>query len=99
MVKLEIISRSEYMYDLIDEYGQKYMLNLEFFDIDEELKIGDYIYINEELLNKKYDGYSTSYTFGNLENEYGKPNISLEDVDIIKVEIENKEIYLKRLYG
>ena len=51
------------------------------------------------LLNKQYDGYSTSYTFGSLESKYGKENISMDDVDVIKVVISGMEIYLKRLYG
>lgn len=60
---------------------------------------GDYICIAEELLNPKYEGYSTSYTFGSLESIYGKENILINDIDIIKVIIDEKEIYLKRLYG
>jgi len=38
------------------------------------VKDGDYIHISAELLNPRYAGYSTSYTFGNLNNKYGKDN-------------------------
>lgn len=99
MVKLKIININDYEYSLKDEEEHNYIINMEFFDVDEKPRIGDYIYINKELLNPKYDGYSTSYTFGSLENKYGKENIQMEDIDVIKVTLKNKEIYLKRLYG
>ena len=82
-----------------DEKENKYTLNLDFFDIEESPKVGDYIYISAELLNPKYAGYSTSYTFGKLENKYGKENVSMNDIDVIKVVTNNLEIYQKRLYG
>ena len=99
MIKLEIEKIENYIYALKDENGKLYNLNIEFFDVEENLKTGDFIFINEELLNKKYDGYSTSYTFGNLENKYGKSNILIDDIDVIKLITDDKEIYLKRLYG
>ena len=99
MMKLEIINKNSYVYDLKDEEGNNYSFNLEFFDIEESPKIGDYIYISAELLNPRYGGYSTNYTFGGLENKYGKENIELTDIDVIKIKTNKKEIYLKRLYG
>ena len=83
----------------MDKNNNKYELNLEFNDIEEQPQIGDYIYISAELLNPKYAGYSTSYTFGKLENKYGKENIEIDDIDVIKVKTKKLEIYLKRLYG
>jgi hypothetical protein len=65
----------------------------------EQPKVEDVIYINKELLNPKYDGYSTSYTFGNLNSEYGKKDIAMDDIDVIKYVCNDKEIFLKRLYG
>ena len=99
MVKLKIVNIDGYKYDLVDEDKHNYTINLEFFDIKENIKIGNYICMNSELLNTKYEGYSTSYTFGSLENKYGKENISLEDIDIITVILDKREVYLKRLYG
>lgn len=99
MIELEIVGIDNYEYKLKDENENNYILNLEFLDIKEKLKIGNYLYINEELLNTNYDGYSTSYTFGNIESNYGKDNISIDDIDVIKIVIDDKEILLKRLYG
>ena len=98
MIKLKIVNIDGYKYNLEDEDEHNYIINLEFFDVEEKLKIGNYIYINRELLNSKYEGYSTSYTFGSLENKYGKENISIDDIDVIKVILGKEEIYLKRLY-
>ena len=99
MIKLKIVNIDGYIYDLEDEDKHNYTINLEIFDVDEKLKIGNYICMNKELLNTKYEGYSTSYTFGSLKNKYGKENISLEDIDVITVILDKREIYLKRLYG
>lgn len=99
MIKLEIINKNDYEYKVKDESGKTYILNLEFFDIQELPKEKDYIYISEELLDNKYDGYSTSYTFGGLDSIYGKENIEMNDVDVIKLVIDRNEIYLKRIYG
>ena len=99
MVKLRIVDIDNYKYYLEDEYKNNYTINLEFFDLKEKLKIGNYIYMNKELLNSKYEGYSTSYTFGDLKSKYGKINISLDDIDVIKVVLDKTERYLKRLYG
>lgn len=99
MIKLLIVNKENYEYELEDEIGQVHSLNLEFFDINEEPKKGDYIYLNNELLNPNYEGYSTSYTFGDVKSEYGKQNILMNDIDLIKIIIKDREIYLKRLYG
>lgn len=99
MTKLKIVDKKKYEYNLEDENNNKYNLVLDFFDIKDKPKIGDYIYMRKDLLNPKYDGYSTSYVFGNLENKYGKENISIDDIDIIKVVMDDLEIYFKRLYG
>lgn len=99
MVVLKIESIDNYIYILKDEQERKYTLNLEFIDMEERVKVGDSICMKEELLDKKYEGYSKCYTFGNLESEYGKANLQEGDIDIIKVILDDKEITLKRLYG
>ena len=99
MIKLKINNISNYDYELEDMKDNKYTLNLEFLDIEEKPEVEDYISISAELLNPRYAGYSTNYTFGSLDNEYGRKNISPIDIDVIKLEIDSKEILLKRLYG
>ncbi len=99
MVRLKILEIDDFIYKLEDEQNKTYTMNLEFFDIDEELKVGDYINISPKLLDIRYEGYSTNYTFGSVDSEYGKKFITPDDIDLIKLEINQKEIFLKRLYG
>ena len=75
MVKLEITKIDGYIYQLLDQNKNKHSLNLEFIGIKEDIKVGDFINISDELLNQEYSGYSTNYTFGELKSKYGK-NIS-----------------------
>ena len=99
MMKLRIVEKNDYLYNLEDEINNKYVMSLDFLDIGNSPKVDNYICMNEELLNPKYDGYSTFYTFGSLDSQYGKNDIELDDIDVIKLVMDEKEIYLKRLYG
>lgn len=99
MMKLRIVEKNNYLYNLEDEVNNKYIINFEFLDIGNNPDVGNYICMNEELLNPKYDGYSTFYTFGSLDSQYGKKDIKLNDIDVVKLVMDEKEIYLKRLYG
>ena len=99
MIKLKIMNIDNYIYTLTDEKGKKYSLNLDFIDLKNNPTIGDYIMFAEDLLNPKYDGASTTYTFGKLDSMYGRDIQSTQDVDVIKVITKDLEIYLKRLYG
>lgn len=99
MIRLEVVDKKDYIYKFKDNKDNIYTLNLEILDLEKEIKVGDYVSFSAELLNPRYVGYSTNYTFGSLENKYGRDKIKLNDIDIIKIETEDKEIYLKRLYG
>lgn len=99
MIRLKITNKNNYLYSLKDSRDNTYELSIEFFDIEEKPQIGDYISMSAELLNPRYAGYSTDYSFGSLTDEYGKKEISLNDIDVIKIETVGKEILLKRLYG
>ena len=83
MIKTEIISISNYDYILTDGKNN-YSLNLEFYDLDNKLNVGDIIYIPKKLLIN-----NNVYTYGKIiENE--KQNIE----EYIKIIHNNKEIYL-----
>ena len=99
MVLLKIESINKNLYKLKNENEIIYEFSLKFLDIDIVPNVNDSICINEKLLNKNYDGYSSFYTFGGLESVYGKANISLDDIDVIKLCSGGKTFYLKRLYG
>ncbi len=99
MIKLVIKNIDNTIYKLIDDRGLEYRLNLEFIGLDRELKINDIIEISMELLNSKSSSYSSFYTFGLLDDITGRDNVSMNDLDAIKLIINDEEIYLKRLYG
>ncbi len=99
MIKLVIKGIDNTIYKLIDDRGFEYQLNLEFIGLDRKLKINDIIEISMELLNPKSNSYSAFYTFGLLDDITGRNNVSMNDLDVIKLIINDEEIYLKRLYG
>ena len=99
ILKLRIIEINGYNYEVVDQTGQRYKLNLEFMDVLEQPKEDDYIIMEECLLNPEYEKYSHSYTFGPLDSKYGKENITQADPDQIVIIVDNEEVVLKRLYG
>ena len=78
---------------LLEDNGKLYNINIEFYDIQEKPKINDYIFINEELLKEKI------LNFGPLNCKYGKSLDNIKEKEIIVLNINNKNIYLKRYYG
>lgn len=93
MLKLKIINIESYKYTLEDINNKLYNINIQFYGLKEDLKINDYIYICEKILNK-----STLYSFGPLNSIYGK-STNLKEDELIKIISNSEEIYLKRYYG
>ena len=89
MKKLKIVEKNNYNYLLNTPEGEVFFINVEFLDIDKKPDIGDYIYLPESVLNNK-----NMYTYGKVLN-----NLQTEEEDIIKVIIDDQEIYLERYYG
>lgn len=84
-----------YNYRLKDENGQSYKLNMEFYDLENPVQVGDLLYSNEELLKEE----NTFFSFGSLVGKYGRKITSSSDIDIVVLVNNQKEIYLKRFYG
>ena len=99
MIRLKIEEKSGQNYVLKAENGDSYEMNFEFFNLDKEPDKNDYINISAELLNTRYKGFSKYLSFGKMDNICGRNESKLNEGEIIKIEIEDKEIYLKRLYG
>ena len=99
MEKLKILNIENNLYKLIDKNKKEYEFNLTFYDLTEELQAGNYIYLNKELLNPNYIEYSNTYFFGSLEEQYGREIQTKDDIDLMKVKIKDKTIYLKRFFG
>ena len=95
MKKLEINKIDNYQYELKDTNDKVYHFNIEFYNIDKLPKVGDYIYLNEKLLQEEYSLLS----FDTLESTYGRTIRSEEDEDLVILLIDHEKIYLKRVYG
>ena len=94
MKKLEIIKVDKYTYTLQDKNNNNYELIIDFQNIEEQPQSGNYIYIDETILESK-----NFYTFGKLNSEYGRKIENENDKYLIILETNNKKYYLKRLYG
>ena len=100
IVVLTVKEVDNYNYLLIDEKNNKeYKLNIEFIGENIDLKLKDSIVLSSKLLDEKYKEYSTSYTFGNLDEITGRKVIKKNKQDVILVITNNEKYYLKRLYG
>ena len=99
MEKLVIKEVENKKYILINEKGKEYVLNLTFYDLEGELKVGDSISMHKELLDKKYYEYSKEYFFGPVNQKYGRKIIDADDVNVIAVQTQGKTIILKRFFG
>ena len=100
MIRLKVEKKEEHNYLLKDSKNNSYELGFEFFDIEKEPKENDYISISAELLNPRYQWYTTYFYFGGLKNISGRKDVKPNDIDVIELEIEGKGgIFLKRLYG
>lgn len=93
MIKLIIKEIKDNKYTLIGK-EKIYTLDMLLYDINEFPKVGDYLIINEKLL----DGSNTLYSFGALVSSYGRI-VDENSEDLICLIINDKKIYLKRLYG
>lgn len=93
MIKLKIVKIDNFKYYLSSENNKEYELKIEFHDIDKP-KVNDYIFMDEDLLSINY-----LLAFGSIDSSYGHTIKSSHDKDVIVIISDNKEIFLKRLYG
>lgn len=93
MQKLVINKIDNYNYELQDKDDNIYNINMEFYDLEKTVQVGDVLYMDEDLLKEKI------LNFGSLNNECGKVITDSSDKDIIVLVINNEKNYLKRIYG
>ena len=95
MKKLMITKKDNYIYILKDIYNNEYKFNIEFYNIEKNPKVGDYLYISEKMLQEN----NTFLNFDVLESEYGRKIENANDDDIVVLIVSGEKIYLKRVYG
>ena len=91
MIKLLIKTIEPYAYILSDNI-REYRVHLEFLGLEKKPKVGDYLYLPENIINEP-----NNYTFGLIGGIYAKQK-DIKD-DIIKVVGKDYEYYLQRYYG
>lgn len=95
MKKLIITKKDNYEYILKDIENNEYHFNIEFYNIEKNPEVGDYLYISENILQEN----NTFLNFDILESEYGRKIESANDDDIVALIVSGEKIYLKRVYG
>lgn len=96
---LKIIDIQDKFYTLINTQDETFEFKFKFFGLSKDPEIGDYIEMNESLLDKSYIEYSKYYMFGPLDEPYGRNVKDENDVDVICLQIGTEIIYLKRFFG
>ncbi len=93
--KLRIIKKDKYNnYETIDENNKLINISIEIYDCNNELKTNDIIYISSSVLDE-----NVLLAYGPLGSKYGKNYKNLNEKEIIKVIMSNKEYILQRWYG
>ena len=95
MKKLLITKKDNYKYTLKDIDNNEYQFNIEFYNIEKNPKVGDYLYVSEKILQEN----NAFLNFDSLESEYGRKIESANDDDIVALIVSGEKIYLKRVYG
>lgn len=97
MKMLKILQKLQYNAYILEEKETKkhYELSLEFYD-GVNAEVGDYLLLDERLLDSTYEGYSMPYAFGKCgeTEKFVKTN-----PDYAVLHKDKINITLKRLYG
>lgn len=96
MIRLKIKEINNSLYVLEDINNNVYELTIYFYDIDNNVKVNDYLYMQEKLLSKINHSI---ISLGVLDSMYGKVIEEITDEDLVILITNNKNIYLKRYYG
>ena len=94
MKELLVIEKNDDRYILIDEYNNKYDLNIHIMDIDYEIMVGDTLYIDGGMIRDE-----RVFTFGKLDSEYGRIIDNNNDKEIVVFKQKDNKYYMKRYYG
>ena len=94
MKELLVIEKNNDRYILIDEYNNKYDLNIHIMDIDYEIVVGDTLYIDGGMIRDE-----RVFTFGKLDSEYGRKIDNNNDKEVVVFKQKDNKYYMKRYYG
>ncbi len=95
MEKLMIVKKDNYEYTLKDTDNKEYQFNMEFYNVEKDPEVGDYLFMSEKILQEN----NAVLSFDTFESEYGRKIENALDDDIVVLMINEEKIYLKRVYG
>ena len=95
MEKLMIVKKDNYEYTLKDTDNKEYQFNMEFYNVEKDPEVGDYLFMSEKILQEN----NAVLSFDVLESKYGRKIARADDEDIAVLIINEEKIYLKRVYG
>ena len=95
MKKLVIIKKDSYVYTLKDTDNNMYQFNIEFYNIEKNPEVGDYLFMSEKILKEN----NLVLSFDCIESEYGRKLKNAYDEDIVVLMVNKDKIYLKKVYG
>lgn len=80
---------------------QEHKLIFEFYNLEEKPRVGDYLIMPPELLDRRSKSFSQPYAFSaDLQSRYGRDLEDMNmDTEIAVLTSDNRGILLKRLYG
>ena len=100
MIHLQITKINKWQYTLTDiQTNRNYVHSFEFSGLKRPLEVGDQIIMHKELLDVNYAEYSNHYTFGSINEIYGREITSTANIDAIGIKQGKDIISLKRFYG
>lgn len=99
MVRLQILSIKNNLCTLRSDEDIIYQLKINLYDVGYKIQEGDFVSISEKLLDPTFEEYSDLYQFGPLESKYGRPVTDKIKDEIIRIDTNQKKIYLKRIFG
>ena len=94
MKELLVIEKNDDRYILIDEYNNKYDLNIHIMDIDYEIMAGDTLYIDGGMIRDE-----RVFTCGKLDSEYGRKIDNNNEKEVVVFKQKDNKYYMKRFYG
>ena len=95
MIRLKIKEINNNLY-ILEDINNTYEITIYFYDINEQVRVNDYLYIQEKLLRKINHSI---ISLGVLDSMYGKVIEDITDEDLVILITNNNRIYLKRYYG
>jgi len=90
---------SKTFYTICDEDNNEYVFSFKFYDLDKEIKVGDYFHISNNSLIAFKERPKMTYYLGPLNTEFSKRLDKRTEHEKFMIEIDGEVITYQRYYG